>query len=104
MGRVLCRLGAFTLLGVLMLSPTTSAEAGCVTKGGRGKGNTIEEARARAWEAILQSTSWPVWIAWVLTNGRVGQAAAGYKAGSVRQKCSGRGPSQCVIFATLCTS
>jgi hypothetical protein len=101
MERVLCRLGAINLIGVLMLS-TASADAGCVTKGGRGKGTTVEEARVRAWESILQSTSWPMWIASVLTSGRVGQAA-GYRVGSLRQRCSGRGQSQCVIFATLCT-
>ena len=76
----------------------------CVDKGGKGTGSTIEDARFQAWEAVLQSTSWPMWAAWMSSGAKVGQAASGYSVSNVRQKCGNGGfmGKECIIRAKLC--
>lgn len=98
----------FTIAGLglaafVAMTPV-SAWAGCVDKGGRGTGNTTEDARFQAWEAVLQATSWPMWAAWMGSGAKVGQAASGYTVSNVRQRCGNGGSlgKECIIHAKLC--
>lgn len=76
----------------------------CVTKGGRGTGSTIDDARFQAWEAVLQATDWGMWAAWMGSGAKVKQAASGYSVSNIKEKCGNGGSmgKECVIFAKLC--
>lgn len=87
-----------------VVAQTKGKGAQCVEKGGRGTGSTIEDARFQAWEAVLQATSWPMWSVWITSGAKVGQAAAGYNAKVLKQKCGNGGSlgKECIIWARLC--
>ena len=101
MGKIRC---IVVSLGLAACVAATPAAAGCVDKGGRGTGSTIEDARFQAWEAVLQATSWPMWSVWISSGAKVGSAAAGYKVSNVRQRCGNGGSmgKECVMRARLC--
>lgn len=105
------RLVALAVVGSLtLMAPSTAAQRNdasgpaCLAAAGRGTGSSIEAARYHAWEAVLQATSWPLWATWIISGAPVGQAAAGYEVGKVRQTCGTGGAlgKECIIRAKLC--
>ena len=79
------------------------AEAGCVSKGGRGTGPSRDSAVFQAWEAVLQATSWGSWAQFMTAGARIG-SAPGYKVSNMRTSCKAGGAlgQECVITARLC--
>ncbi|MFV0296538.1 MAG: hypothetical protein ACK5JT_10520 [Hyphomicrobiaceae bacterium] len=88
----------------LAVSVSSAHAASCVDKGGKGTGGTVASAKFQAWEAVLQATDWSMWFAWITTNTKVGQAAAGYRVSHYREKCYKGGSlgRECIIRAKLC--
>jgi len=97
-------IGAGAALTVLALAAAPVAAQSCVTKGGRGTGSTVPDAKFQAWEAVLQATDWGMWFTWITSGAKVGTAASGYKVSNYREKCGAGGAlgKECVIFAKLC--
>ena len=79
-----------------------SAEAGCITKGGKGTAGSVEGAKFQAWEAVLQATDWGSWAAFMAGGGKV-PTAPGYKVSGVKSRCKpGELGQVCIMQARLC--
>jgi hypothetical protein len=92
---------ALAFAGALAVAGT--AQAGCVSKGGRGTGGSRDSAMFQAWEAVLQATSWGSWAQFMGSGMRVG-SAPGYRVSNMRTSCKAGGMlgTECVITAHLC--
>jgi len=89
-------------LGCVLLLAGASAQAACITKGGRGTGGSIDNAKFQAWEAVLQATDWSSWAGFMAGGGKVG-SAPGYKVSDVKSRCQSGGLGHvCVMQARLC--
>ena len=65
------------------------AEAGCVSKGGRGTGGSRDSATFQAWEAVLQATSWGSW-AQFMGSGMKSRLGAGLQGQQHAHELQGR--------------
>jgi hypothetical protein len=85
-----------------MLAAAVSADAACISKGGKGTGGNVENAKFQAWEAVLQATDWGSWASFMSSGMKVG-TAPGYKVSNLRSKCEPGGLGQvCIMSAKLC--
>ena len=95
-------LRATLALAVALVVAATSADAACITKGGRGTGGSVDSAKFQAWEAVLQATDWGSWAAFMAGGGKV-PSAPGYRVSGVKSRCSpGQLGQVCIMQATLC--
>jgi hypothetical protein len=102
MRRKLKRVTAPALIFGAALSAAGTADAACISKGGRGTGGSRDSAMFQAWEAVLQATSWGSWAQFMATGAKVG-SAPGYKVSNFRSKCGPGGlGTECVVSARLC--
>jgi hypothetical protein len=66
--------------GMLLASASSvtaaTARATCVTKAGQGTAFTAEGAKSQAYEAILQATDWGMWVSWMASSQKLGEAPA----------------------------
>jgi hypothetical protein len=85
------------------LAVAGTADAGCISKGGRGTGGSRDSAAFQAWEAVLQATSWGSWAQFMASGAKVG-SAPGYRVSNMRTSCKPGGMlgTECVITANLC--
>lgn len=94
-------LPAMAFAGALAAAGAT-AQAECISKGGRGTGGSRDSAMFQAWEAVLQATSWGSWMQFMASGAKVG-SAPGYKVSNLRSKCMPGGlGTECVVSARLC--
>jgi len=86
-----------------LLMAGAAAEAGCISKGGRGTGGSRDSAAFQAWEAVLQATSWGSWAQFMAAGAKIG-SAPGYRVSNMRTSCKAGGMlgTECVITANLC--
>ena len=79
-----------------------TVEAGCVVKGGKGTGGSLDSARFQAWEAVLQATDWGSWASFMAGGGKV-PSAPGYKVSGFKARCMpGELGQVCILQARLC--
>jgi hypothetical protein len=108
--RAILAAGALVAAGSLMLaagaftSGDAIAQAQCFNKAGKGYGNTDNDAKFQAWEAVLQATDLGSWGTWMVSSQTVG-VAPGYKVSNLKSRCSaasGLLSRTCVVAARLC--
>lgn len=79
---------------------TTTANAGCVSKGAVATSGSAESAKWYALETMVQAVSWGLWPGFVATN-----KVAGYTVKNEHYKCSPEGSQvTCHGVATFCTN
>jgi hypothetical protein len=95
--------GALALATGVFTSTDAVAQAQCVSKAGKGTGNTDDSAKFQAWEAVLQGTDLGSWGTWMVSSQTVG-VAPGYKVSNLKSRCSAGGflGRECVVGARLC--
>lgn len=87
------------LTGLMVLSMSVSASAGCVSKSATATAPTQDSAKWFAMETMVQAVSWGLWPGWVATGD-----VAGYKVSKEKYKCStGIDGVTCISWARFCT-
>src|SRR5262245_4573238 len=96
--------GAFVLAAGAFTSGAAIAQAQCFNKAGKGYGNSDDDAKFQAWEAVLQASDVGSWGTWMVASQTVG-VAPGYKVSNVKSRCSAASgflSRECVVGARLC--
>jgi hypothetical protein len=98
-------IAAFAAAAIVMTAAGAQAQApkgACVSKAGQGTAATENGAKFQAYEAVLQATDWGMWMAWMNSSQKIGEAP-GYRVSNLKSRCKPGGlGSECVIQATLC--
>jgi hypothetical protein len=88
--------------GLFSAAAVSLAQSVCVVKTGRGTDSTEESAKIQAYELLLQTTDWGMWVSWTASSKKIG-VAPGYHVSDLKATCTKGGlGSECVVQAKLC--